>query len=53
MVPVENQHEFAALIAPELVRDEAFEGGGHGPEADAPERTMNLMRDFIAPEKTA
>ena len=53
MVPVENQREIASLLPPHLLRYEEFEGAGHGLVADAPERALTLMRDFIAPEKTA
>ena len=55
MLPVENQREMAALMSQQrpanLVRYEEFVGAGHGLVADAPERALKLMRDFIAPEK--
>ena len=42
---------FARMIAdairPELVRLEIFEGCGHGPHVEEPERAMALLRSFI------
>jgi pimeloyl-ACP methyl ester carboxylesterase len=31
-----------------LVRYEVFEGCGHGPHIEAPERVLALFREFIA-----
>ena len=50
MVPVENQRDIAALLPPHLVRYEEFEGAGHGLVADAPERGLTLLREFITKE---
>ena len=53
MLPVENQREIAAALPAHLVRYEEFVGAGHGLIADAPERALTLMRDFIALETNA
>ena len=53
MLPVENQRDIAQLIPAHLMRYEEFEGAGHGLVADAPERALTLMRDFIALETPA
>ncbi len=53
MLPVENQRDIAALLPPHLLRYEEFEGAGHGLVADAPERTLSLLREFIALESPA
>jgi len=53
MLPIENQREMTALLPPQLLRYEEFEGAGHGLVADAPERALSLMREFIALETTA
>ena len=52
MLPVENQRDIAALIPPAQLHYEEFEGCGHGMVADAPERALKLMREFIAREGT-
>jgi proline iminopeptidase len=38
----------AAAIRPDLVRYEEFADCGHGPHVEQPERTMALLRSFIA-----
>ena len=48
MLPIENQREMAALLPAHLLRYEEFADAGHGVLADAPERALALMRDFIA-----
>ena len=53
MLPVENQRDIAQLIPAHLLRYDEFEGAGHGLVADAPERALTLMRDFIALETPA
>ncbi|MDP3223226.1 MAG: alpha/beta hydrolase [Rubrivivax sp.] len=53
MLPVENQRDIAALLPPHLLRYEEFEGAGHGLLADAPERALSLLREFIALEISA
>ena len=50
MVPIENQRDIAALLPAHLLRYEKFPGAGHGLVADAPERALTLLREFIAPE---
>jgi proline iminopeptidase len=37
----------AEAIRPGLVRYEVFEGCGHGPHVEAPERALALLREFI------
>jgi proline iminopeptidase len=54
MLPIENQRDIAALLSrhlpQHLLQYEEFAGAGHGVVADAPERAMALMRDFIVME---
>ncbi len=50
MLPIENQREIAALLPPQWLTYEEFDGAGHGLVADAPERALSLLRNFIAPE---
>ncbi len=50
MLPIENQRDIAALLPPDRLRFEEFVGAGHGLVADAPERALKLMREFIAQE---
>jgi pimeloyl-ACP methyl ester carboxylesterase len=52
MVPVENQRDIAALLPPHLLRYVEFDGAGHGLVADAPGRTLDVLREFIAQEIT-
>lgn len=47
MIPIVCQEEIAAALPPHLVRFERFRGCGHGVVADAPERAMAVIRDFI------
>jgi proline iminopeptidase len=50
MLPIENQREIAALLPAHLLRYEEFANAGHGVLADAPERALALMRNFITQE---
>jgi proline-specific peptidase len=47
MLPIENQRDIAALLSADLLRYVEFENCGHGLVADAPERALQLMREFI------
>jgi proline iminopeptidase len=47
MSPIICQEEIAAALPPHLTRFERFPGCGHGVVADAPERAMSVIRDFI------
>ena len=47
MVPIACQEEIAAALPAHLTRFERFPGCGHGVVADAPERAMAVIRDFI------
>lgn len=47
MLPIECQQDIAAALPAHLVRFERFAGCGHGVVADAPERAMAVIRDFI------
>jgi pimeloyl-ACP methyl ester carboxylesterase len=47
MLPIENQRDIAALIAPPLLQYEEFADAGHGVLADVPDRAWPLIRDFI------
>ena len=48
MTPIECQADIAAALPAHLVRFERFAGCGHAVIPDAPERTMAMIRDFIA-----
>ena len=48
MTPIECQADIAAALPPHLVRFERFPGCGHGVFTDAPDRSMALIRAFIA-----
>ena len=52
MLPIENQRDIAALMPQGQLHYEEFVGCGHGLVADAPERALKLMREFIAREGT-
>jgi proline iminopeptidase len=47
MIPIVCQEEIAKALPAHLVRFERFPGCGHGVIADAPERAMALIREFI------
>jgi proline iminopeptidase len=47
MIPIACQEEIAAALPPHLMRFERFAGCGHGVVADAPERAMAVIREFI------
>lgn len=47
MIPIVCQEEIAAALPAHLVRFERFPGCGHGVVADAPERAMAVLREFI------
>jgi pimeloyl-ACP methyl ester carboxylesterase len=48
MLPIENQRDIAALIAPQHLNYVEFEHAGHGVVADAPDLAWPLIREFIA-----
>ena len=50
MVPVECQIELARAFRPGIARFEQVEGAGHGVVADAPEKTFELIREFLTGE---
>ena len=56
MLPVENQREIAAILSTHLPADRLryheFEGAGHGVLADAPQRALALLREFITQKET-
>ena len=47
MTPIECQADIVAALPAHLVRFERFSGCGHGVVADAPERALAVIRDFI------
>jgi len=47
MCPIECQEDIAGALPAHLVRFERFAGCGHGVVADAPERAMAVIREFI------
>jgi len=47
MTPIVCQEEIVAALPAHLVRFERFPGCGHGVVADAPERAMAVIREFI------
>jgi pimeloyl-ACP methyl ester carboxylesterase len=47
MLPIENQRDIAALIAPHLLRYHEFEHAGHGVVGDAPEQAWALICEFV------
>jgi pimeloyl-ACP methyl ester carboxylesterase len=47
MLPIENQRDIAALLSADLLRYVEFENAGHNLVADARERALQLMREFI------
>ena len=47
MSPIVCQEEIVAALPAHLVQFERFSGCGHGVVADAPERAMAVIRDFI------
>jgi proline iminopeptidase len=47
MTPIVCQEEIAAALTSAEVRFERFPGCGHGVVADAPERAMAIIREFI------
>jgi len=51
MTPIECQADIAAALRAHLVRFERFPGCGHAVLADAPERAMAVIRDFIAEDR--
>jgi pimeloyl-ACP methyl ester carboxylesterase len=46
--PIESQADIAAALPPHLVQFERFENCRHAVITDAPERTIAVIRDFIA-----
>jgi proline iminopeptidase len=46
-IPVECQEDLVAALPAHLVRFERFPGCGHPVTADAPQRAMEVIRDFI------
>ena len=47
MTPIECQEDIVAALPPQVARFERFPGCGHGVVADAPERAMTVIRDFV------
>jgi proline iminopeptidase len=47
MIPIVCQEELAGALPAHLVRFERFAGCGHGVLTDAPERGMEVIREFI------
>jgi pimeloyl-ACP methyl ester carboxylesterase len=47
MLPIENQREIAARMAPHLLQYQEFAEAGHGVVADVPDRAWPVIRDFI------
>jgi proline iminopeptidase len=47
MVPIECQIDLAAALRPDLVHFERFPNCGHGVLTDAPDRGLQVIRDFI------
>jgi proline iminopeptidase len=50
MIPIACQEEIAGALPRKLARFERFPGCGHGVVADAPERAMAVIREFIKAE---
>jgi pimeloyl-ACP methyl ester carboxylesterase len=48
MLPIENQRDIAALIAPQHLQYQEFVHAGHGVVTDAPDLAWPLIREFIA-----
>lgn len=48
MIPAKQQEILAAALDPKLVQLMIMEDCGHGPARDQPERTLDIMRSFIA-----
>ena len=48
MTPIECQEDIVAALPSHLARFERFAGCGHGVVADAPERAMAVIREFVA-----
>ena len=48
MIPIEAQVDIANALPAHLVRLERFAACGHGVIADAPERGLAVIREFIA-----
>lgn len=46
--PIDDQADIAAALPAELVRFERFPGCGHGVYRDDPERTLEVLRRFLA-----
>jgi proline iminopeptidase len=47
ITPIEDSEDIAAAIAPELVRFERFPATGHGIVHDAPERFIEVLKEFV------
>jgi len=47
MIPIVCQEDIVTALPAHLVRFERFPGCGHGVVADAPERAMAVIREFI------
>jgi pimeloyl-ACP methyl ester carboxylesterase len=48
MLPIENQRDIAALIAPRLLHYQEFANAGHGVMGDVPELAWPVVRAFVA-----
>jgi len=46
--PIDDQADIAAALPADLVRFERFPGCGHGVYRDAPGRTLDVLRTFLA-----
>jgi len=48
ITPIEDSEDIAAGLPKELVRFERFPATGHGIVNDAPERFIQLLKEFVA-----
>jgi proline iminopeptidase len=46
--PIDDQGDIAAALPAPLVTFERFPGCGHGVYRDDPERTLSVLREFLA-----
>ncbi len=47
ITPIQDSEEIAAALPPELMRFERFPATGHGIVRDAPERFIQLLKEFV------
>jgi pimeloyl-ACP methyl ester carboxylesterase len=50
---IDDMADIAWALPPRLVRFERIANCGHGPFFDAPDRTIDVIREFIAAEEAA